>query len=113
LCGRGLEWLFVVLLWPSEPAIVTAEAELAAVPEPPREIAEPMLVSLRSIADSAQERLRYTEGAITEKRGALKHVGGQVAREHSEGAQEAPALLREKERDLENDYNAWAVVLDD
>ena len=112
LCGRGLEWLFVVLLWPSEPAIVATETELAAVPEPPREITEAMLVSLRSIADSAQERLRDTEGAITEKRGALKHVGGQVAREHLEGAQEALALLREKERDLETDYNAWALLRD-
>jgi AAA domain len=93
-------------------AIVATEAELAAVPEPPREVTEAMLVSLRSIADSAQERLRDTEGAITEKRGALKHVGGQVARERLENAQEAMALLRERERDLETDYDAWALLRD-
>jgi hypothetical protein len=93
-------------------AIVATETELACVPQPPRDVTEAMLVSLRSIAASAQERLKDTEDAITEKRGALKHVGGQVAREHLEGAQEALALLREKERDLETDYNAWALLRD-
>jgi hypothetical protein len=38
----------------------------------------------------------------------------QVARKHLEGAQEAQglALLREKEPDLETDYNAWALLRD-
>jgi hypothetical protein len=93
-------------------AIDATESELASVPQPPREVTEAMLVSLRSIADSAQERLRGTEGAITEKRGALKHVGGQVARERLEVAQEQLALLREKERAVEIDYDAWALLRD-
>jgi hypothetical protein len=91
-------------------AIVATEAELAGVPRPPRDVTEEMLAVLRSTADSAREELRDIEGAIKEKQGALKHVGGQVARERLEDAQGALTLLREKERDLEIDYDAWALL---
>jgi uncharacterized protein YhaN len=91
-------------------AIVATEAELAGVPQPPRDVTEEMLAALRSTVNSAREELAHREGVIKEKQGALKHVGGQVARERLEDAQGALTLLREKERDLEIDYDAWALL---
>ena len=55
-------------------------------------------------------RLARIENAIQSKRGALQHVGGQVAKERAEDTREALTLLRERERDLEIDYDAWALL---
>ena len=91
-------------------AFVAMDTELAGVPLPSRDITEEMLAGLRSTVSSVQDELRDIDGIIKEKRGALKHVGGQIVRERTEDAQQALTLLREKERDLEIDYDAWALL---
>jgi DNA repair exonuclease SbcCD ATPase subunit len=88
------------------------EAELARVPEPARAISEQSLTEARTAVKEKEADLREIDAAIQSKRGALEHVGGQVAKDRSEGAREALALLREQERSLEVDYEAWALLRD-
>lgn len=86
------------------------EAELALAPEPARVVTEELLVALRAGVKSKQAEVRDIENAIQSKNGALQHIGGQVAKERTEGAREALTLLREQERSLEIDYDAWALL---
>jgi uncharacterized protein YhaN len=86
------------------------EAELALVPEPARAVTEESLAALLATVKSKQAELRDVENAIQSKHGALQHVGGQVAKERTEGAREALTLLREQEHNLEIDYDAWALL---
>ncbi len=88
------------------------EAELALAPEPSRAITEQLLAESQASVKSKEAELREIENAIQSKRGALEHVGGQVAKDRSEGAREALALLREQEHNLEIDYDAWALLRD-
>jgi hypothetical protein len=85
-------------------------AELALVPEPARAISEQVLTEARTAVKGKETELRELDNAIQSKRGALEHVGGQVAKDRTEGAREALALLREQERSLEVDYEAWALL---
>jgi DNA repair exonuclease SbcCD ATPase subunit len=86
------------------------EAELALVPEPAFAVTEELVVALRAAVKSKQVELRDIENAIQSKHGALQHVGGQVAKDRTEGAREALTLLREQEHNLEIDYEAWALL---
>jgi DNA repair exonuclease SbcCD ATPase subunit len=85
-------------------------AELALAPEPARVVTEELLATLRAGVKSKQAEVRDIENAIQSKNGALQHVGGQVAKERTEGAREELTLLREQERNLEIDYDAWALL---
>jgi uncharacterized protein YhaN len=91
-------------------AVVAMETELAGVAKPSREVTEEMLSVLQSEATDAQEQLAEINGAIHKQSGALQHVGGQIAKGRTEDAQEALRILRERERDLEIDYEAWALL---
>ena len=91
-------------------ALGLIEAELASVSLPLGEVTEETLAVAKAAAQSAQTELTEIENAIQSKRGALQHVGGQVARERAEDAREALALLRERARNLEIDYDAWAFL---
>jgi DNA repair exonuclease SbcCD ATPase subunit len=88
------------------------EAELALVPVPARAITEQTLAESQAAVKSKEAELREIEKAIQSKRGALEHVGGQVAKDRTESAREALALLREQEHNLEIDYDAWAMLRD-
>jgi DNA repair exonuclease SbcCD ATPase subunit len=91
-------------------AVVAIETELAGVVEPTREVTEQMLSGLQSVATGAKGKLAEINDAIHKKSGALQHVGGEVAKGRSADAEEALRILREKERALEIDYEAWALL---
>lgn len=91
-------------------AVVAAETELAGAAIPAREITDEMLTGLKSSAADAQRELTEITDAIHKKSGALQHVGGQIAKGRTDDAQEALRILHEKERDLEIDYEAWALL---
>ncbi len=80
------------------------------MPEPARAITEQSLAESQAAVKSKEAELREIENAIQSKRGALEHVGGQVAKDRTEGAREALTLLREQEHNLEVDYDAWALL---
>jgi uncharacterized protein YhaN len=50
------------------------------------------------------------EARIQAKRGALEQVGGQVAKSRSEDLRDALDLLKDRERDLELNYEAWKLL---
>jgi uncharacterized protein YhaN len=58
----------------------------------------------------ARDHLREIESDIQSKRGALEHVGGEVAKERAEEAADALHRARHREQDLENDYAAWELL---
>jgi hypothetical protein len=91
-------------------ALAAREGELAGAPAPTREVKEETLAELRSAATEAGTKLAEINEEITRKSGALQHVGGQVVKGRTEDAQEALRILREKEHDLEIDYEAWALL---
>ncbi len=56
------------------------------------------------------DELKEIENDIQAKRGALQHVGGDVAKQRAEGAEEALSLAREQEQAMESDYAAWELL---
>jgi hypothetical protein len=86
------------------------QGELKQVPEPPSQFTDAMLADGRETVQSARDELRKIEDDIHAKRGALQHVGGEVARQRTESAQEALKAARERERLQEIDYEAWSLL---
>jgi uncharacterized protein YhaN len=74
------------------------------------------LVSAEALADAEaqlaarQQSVRELEAAFDQQRGALKHVGGAIARERAQQTQEALVAAKQRERDLELDYEAWRLL---
>ena len=88
-----------------EPA-AKLEAELLLLPELAQQVIGEMLAEARAGVQAASEDLRRIEDEIHGKGGALQHVGGEVAKQKADAAQEAPKAAREREQFLETDYAA-------
>ncbi len=93
-------------------AVERTEGELQQAPEPPTAITDTMLGEARDGVQAARDALRGIEDEIQGKRGALEHVGGEVARQRLDAAQEAVRIARESERQQEMDYAAWNLLRD-
>jgi hypothetical protein len=93
-------------------AVNEVEAELNLMPSPPHEITDEMLAQARKAVQDAMGELKEIEDGIQAKRGALQHIGGDVAKQRAEGAEEALRLAREQEHVMESDYAAWELLRD-
>jgi chromosome segregation ATPase len=93
-------------------AVNEVEAELRLVPSPPHEITDQMLAEAQKTVQDALSELKKVESDIQAKRGALQHVGGEVAKQRAEGAEEALRLAREQEEEMEANYAAWELLRD-
>jgi hypothetical protein len=91
-------------------AVDEVEAELRLVPTPPHEVSDQILAEARKAVQDALGELKKIEDDIQAKRGALQHVGGDVAKQRAEGAEEALRLAREQEHATEADYAAWELL---
>jgi DNA repair exonuclease SbcCD ATPase subunit len=91
-------------------AVGQVESELNLVLEPDYEITDEMLTEAREQVQAARDELKSIEDHIQAKRGALQHVGGEVAKQRAEAAAEALGLAREREHELEIDYAAWELL---
>jgi hypothetical protein len=91
-------------------AVEQLHAELNLVPAPAYGITDDMLTEARATVEAARNQLRDIENDIQGKRGALEHVGGEVAKQRAEAAQEALKYAREREQVLEHDYAAWELL---
>ena len=91
-------------------AVAQVEAELQLAPAPPTPVTDALLAEAHGRVQAARDQLRAIEDEIQARRGALAHVGGEVARQRLEDAQEALKAAREKERLQEIDYNAWSLL---
>jgi DNA repair exonuclease SbcCD ATPase subunit len=100
--------------------ITAAEAQLqeavashAALPVPEREVSEEEVSAGRMAAAGVKAELDGIEREILEAQGALKQVGGAVARERLRDATEAFELAARQEREIEADYEAWKLLLEE
>ncbi len=91
-------------------AVALVQAELKRVPPPVFAIKDEDLAAALLQVDEASKELERIEDDIHAKRGALQHVGGDVAKQHAADAQEALQAERERERHIQNDYAALELL---
>jgi hypothetical protein len=84
----------------------------AALPIPDRTVTEEEVSAARAIAAGLKLDLEATERDIQRAHGALEQVGGAVARERLRDATEAFELAERQEREIEEEYEAWKLLLD-
>jgi hypothetical protein len=84
----------------------------AALPEPDRTVTEEEVNAARTFASGLQTDLESIERDMQRAHGALEQVGGAVARERLRDATEAFVLAEREEREIEAEYEAWRLLLD-
>ena len=84
----------------------------AAVPVPERLVTEAEVTEAQNAKMSAESDLGAIQREIERTHGALEQVGGAVARERLRDAIEAFELAERQEREIEADYEAWLLLLD-
>jgi DNA repair exonuclease SbcCD ATPase subunit len=84
----------------------------AALPVPERVVSEEEVGAARNAATGIKVELDGIEREILEAQGALKQVGGAVARERLRDATEAFDLAARQEREIEAEYEAWKLLLE-
>jgi uncharacterized protein YhaN len=89
-----------------------ATERYAALPIPDRTVTEEEVSAARAIAVGLRLDLEATERDIQRAHGALEQVGGAVARERLRDATEAFELAERQEREIEEEYEAWKLLLD-
>ena len=84
----------------------------AALPVPDRIVTEDEVSAARNAAAGVKSDLEGIERDIQRAHGALEQVGGAVARERLRDATEAFELAERQEREIEAEYEAWRLLLD-
>jgi DNA repair exonuclease SbcCD ATPase subunit len=104
--------------WDSED-LVGAEERLCgaisrhdALPVPEPIVTEAEIQAAQDDVRTARTDLEAALREIERAHGALEQVGGAVAREHLRDAIEAFELAERQEREIEADYEAWLLLLD-
>ena len=88
-----------------------ASARHAALPVPEATVTEAEVAQARNAETSVRADLERVVGEIHKSQGALEQVGGAVARERLRDALEAFSLAERNERELEAEYDAWLLLL--
>ena len=84
----------------------------AALPIPDRIVTDEEVSAAQSTAAGIRVDLEGIERDIQRAHGALEQVGGAVARERLRDATEAFELAERQEREIEAEYEAWRLLLD-
>jgi len=84
----------------------------AALPVPDRMVTDDEVNAARNAAAGMTAELDGIEREIQRAHGALEQVGGAVARERLRDATEAFELAERQEREIEAEYEAWRLLLD-
>jgi len=84
----------------------------AALPVPDRLVSNDEVSAARTAAAGIKVELDGIERDIQRAHGALEQVGGAVARERLRDATEAFELAERQEREIEAEYEAWRLLLD-
>jgi len=84
----------------------------AALPVPDRVVSDDEVSAARTAAAGIKGELDGIERDIQRAHGALEQVGGAVARERLRDAIEAFKLAERQEREIEAEYEAWRLLLD-
>ena len=96
----------------AETRLQEATGRHAALPVPDRIVTDDEVSAAQNAAASAKSDLDGIEGNIQRSQGALQQVGGAVARERLRDATEAFELAERQEREIEEEYEAWRLLLD-
>jgi len=99
--------------------LVAAETRLreaterhSALPVPDRDVTKDEVNAAKKVEARVRLELEANEREIQRAHGALEQVGGAVARERLRDATEAFELAERQEREIEADYEAWKLLLD-
>ena len=84
----------------------------AALPVPERIVTDDEVTAAKKTAAGLKLELEGIERDIQRAHGALEQVGGAVARERLRDATEAFELAERQEREIEAEYEAWRLLLD-
>ncbi|HTT77695.1 MAG TPA: AAA family ATPase [Candidatus Binataceae bacterium] len=84
----------------------------AALPVPERMVTEAEITTAHAAETAARTDLETTHREIERTHGALAQVGGAVARERLRDAVEVFELAERQEREIEADYEAWSLLLE-
>jgi len=84
----------------------------AALPVPERLVTNDEVTAAQNTAAGIRSDLEGIEREIQRAHGALEQVGGAVARERLHDATEAFELAERQEREIEAEYEAWRLLLD-
>lgn len=96
----------------AEARLQEAKERLAVLPVPERIVTEDEVSAARKSAAGVKTDLEVIEHGIQRAHGALEQVGGAVARERLRDATEAFELAERQEREIEAEYEAWRLLLD-
>lgn len=96
----------------AENRLRSATDRQAAVPVPERLVTEAEVTEAQNAKTAAESDLGAIQREIERTHGALEQVGGAVARERLRDAIEAFELAERQEREIEADYEAWSLLLD-
>src|SRR5207302_6165264 len=95
----------------AEHQLQAASDQLAALPVPERSVTEAEVTVAHDARTTAQSDLAGIQREIDQTHGALRQVGGAVARERLRDAIEGFELAEQQEREVEADYEAWRLLL--
>jgi hypothetical protein len=96
----------------AEARLQEATERLAALPIPERIVTNEEVSAAQSTTAGIKLDLEGIERDIHRAHGALEQVGGAVARERLRDATEAFELAERQEREIEAEYEAWRLLLD-
>ena len=96
----------------AETRLRAATDRLADLPVPERTVTEAEISAAQNAETVARSGLQATQREIERTRGALEQVGGAVARERLRDAIEAFDLAARQEREIEAEYEAWLLLLE-
>jgi AAA domain len=82
------------------------------LPIPERSVNQDQVDAATQLAQAARSDYEANEAEIQRARGRLEQVGGAVARERLRDASEAFELAERQEKEIETDYEAWKLLLE-
>jgi DNA repair exonuclease SbcCD ATPase subunit len=96
----------------AENRLRTASERHGTMPVPERLVSDADITAAREAVVRANSHLDMIEREIQKAHGALEQVGGAVARERLRDVIEAYELAERHEREIEADYEAWKLLLE-
>ena len=96
----------------AEATLLKATESHAALPIPDRLVTDDEVTAAQNALASVRVDLEGLDRDIHIAQGALQQVGGAVARERLHDATEAFELAERQEREIEAEYEAWRLLLD-
>jgi hypothetical protein len=96
----------------AEAKLRTARERLESLPIPERNVSQQEVAAANNKAQGMATALDALERDIQRAHGALAQVGGAVARERLQDAIEAFELAERQEKEVEEEYEAWKLLLE-